>query len=91
MELLFLFWTIIVLIQRVRRFLLRGMEKVKIEWGLCSIAHNMRKMETLQGQYPLFLLSNPKRSQNPAHQTAARVFVGSAAAFVMAPFWYNNM
>ena len=28
----------------VRRFLLRGLEKVKIEWGLYSIAHNMRKM-----------------------------------------------
>jgi transposase len=28
----------------VRRFLLRGLEKVKIEWGLYSIGHNMRKM-----------------------------------------------
>jgi hypothetical protein len=28
----------------VRRFLLRGLEKVNIEWGLYSIAHNMRKM-----------------------------------------------
>lgn len=27
-----------------RRFLLRGMEKVKVEWGLLSIAHNMAKM-----------------------------------------------
>jgi transposase len=33
----------------VRRFLLRGLEKVKIEWGLYSIAHNMRKMTVLQG------------------------------------------
>jgi len=31
----------------VRRFLLRGLEKVKIEWGLYSIAHNMRKMAAL--------------------------------------------
>jgi len=30
----------------VRRFLLRGVEKVKIEWGLLSIAHNMTKMAT---------------------------------------------
>ena len=28
----------------VRRFLLRGLEKVKIEWGLYFIGHNMRKM-----------------------------------------------
>jgi len=28
----------------VRRFLLRGMQKVVIEWGLYAIAHNMRKM-----------------------------------------------
>ncbi len=28
----------------VRRFMLRGLEKVKIEWGLYSIAHNMRKL-----------------------------------------------
>jgi len=28
----------------VRRFLLRGLDKVKIEWGLYSIGHNMRKM-----------------------------------------------
>ena len=27
-----------------RRFHLRGMEKVKTEWGIVSIAHNMRKM-----------------------------------------------
>jgi transposase len=27
-----------------RRFLLRGLEKVNIEWGLLSIAHNMAKM-----------------------------------------------
>jgi hypothetical protein len=27
-----------------RRFHLRGLEKVKTEWGLVSIAHNMRKM-----------------------------------------------
>lgn len=33
----------------VRRFLLRGLEKVKIEWGLYSIGHNMRKMAVLQG------------------------------------------
>lgn len=31
----------------VRRFMLRGLEKVTIEWGLYSIAHNMRKMATL--------------------------------------------
>jgi len=28
----------------VRRFLLRGLEKVIIEWGLYSIGHNMRKL-----------------------------------------------
>jgi len=28
----------------VRRFVLKGIEKVKLEWGLHSIAHNMRKM-----------------------------------------------
>lgn len=28
----------------IRRFLLRGLKKVDIEWGLISIAHNMRKM-----------------------------------------------
>ena len=33
----------------VRRFLLRGLEKVKIEWGLYSIGHNMRKMAVAQG------------------------------------------
>lgn len=27
-----------------RRFLLRGLEKVKTEWGLLSIAHNMKKL-----------------------------------------------
>ncbi len=32
----------------VRRFLLRGLEKVKIEWGLYSIAHNMRKMAVVK-------------------------------------------
>jgi transposase len=29
---------------RFRRFLLRGKEKVKIEWGLLSMAHNMKKL-----------------------------------------------
>jgi hypothetical protein len=33
----------------VRRFLLRGLEKVKIELGLYSIAHNMRKMAVMMG------------------------------------------
>jgi len=32
-----------------RRFLLRGLEKVKIEWGLYSFAHNMRKMSAARG------------------------------------------
>ncbi|MGQ9512428.1 transposase [Thermodesulfitimonas sp.] len=27
-----------------RRFLLRGLEKVKIEWGLLCIAHNLAKL-----------------------------------------------
>jgi hypothetical protein len=31
----------------IRRFLLKGLEKVKIEWGLHSIAHNMRKIAAL--------------------------------------------
>jgi len=30
-----------------RRFLLRGLEKVKTEWGLICIAHNMAKMATI--------------------------------------------
>jgi len=33
----------------VRRFLLRGLEKVAIEWGLYSVAHNMRKMAAVIG------------------------------------------
>ena len=33
----------------VRRFLLRGLQKVTIEWGLYSIAHNMRKMAAVMG------------------------------------------
>ena len=33
----------------VRRFLLRGLEKVKIEWGLYPIGHNMRKMAAIRG------------------------------------------
>lgn len=33
----------------VRRFLLRGLEKVQIEWGLYSIGHNMRKMVAVRG------------------------------------------
>jgi transposase len=32
----------------VRRFLLRSLEKVKIEWGLYAIGHNMRKMAAIQ-------------------------------------------
>jgi len=28
----------------VRRFLLRGLEKVKTEWGLYAIGHNMREL-----------------------------------------------
>jgi hypothetical protein len=31
----------------VRRVLLKGLERVKIEWGLHSIRHNMRKMAAL--------------------------------------------
>ncbi len=27
-----------------RRFMLRGLEKVRIEWGLLCIAHNMAKL-----------------------------------------------
>lgn len=34
----------------VRRFLLRGLEKVTIEWGLLCIGHNMRKMMKLLNQ-----------------------------------------
>jgi transposase len=33
----------------VRRFLLRGLPKVSIEWGLYSIGHNMRKMSASLG------------------------------------------
>jgi hypothetical protein len=28
----------------IRRFLLKGLEKVRLEWGLHCIAHNLRKM-----------------------------------------------
>lgn len=33
----------------VRRFLLRGLEKVTVEWGLYSIGHNMRKIAAIMG------------------------------------------
>ncbi|MCB8818433.1 transposase [Desulfosporosinus shakirovi] len=33
----------------MRRFLLKGLEKVKIKWGLHCIAHNMRKMAVIMG------------------------------------------
>lgn len=33
----------------VRRFLLKGLAKVNIEWGLHCIAHNMRKMALIIG------------------------------------------
>jgi len=33
----------------VRRFLLRGLEKVKIEWGLYATLHNMRKLTAAIG------------------------------------------
>ncbi|MGE4273673.1 MAG: transposase [Desulfitobacterium sp.] len=32
----------------MRRFVLKGLEKVKLEWGLHCIAHNMRKMAATQ-------------------------------------------
>jgi len=31
-----------------RRFLLRGIEKVKVEWGLLSIAHNISRLVVIQ-------------------------------------------
>jgi hypothetical protein len=31
-----------------RRFMLRGLEKVKVEWGLLSIAHNMAKLAAIR-------------------------------------------
>jgi transposase len=34
-----------------RRFLLRGLEKVHIEWGLLSIAHNLAKVAVLRGRF----------------------------------------
>lgn len=33
----------------MRRFLLKGLDKVSIEWGIHSIVHNMRKMAALMG------------------------------------------
>jgi Transposase and inactivated derivatives len=33
----------------IRRFVLKGLEKVKIEWGLHCIAHNMRKIAVMMG------------------------------------------
>jgi len=33
----------------MRRFMLKGLEKVKMEWGLHCIAHNMRKMAAILG------------------------------------------
>jgi len=30
----------------IRRFVLKGLNKVNLEWGLHCIAHNMRKMVT---------------------------------------------
>ena len=35
--------------RRFRRFLLRGLEKVKTEWGPLTIAHNLLKQTALQG------------------------------------------
>jgi hypothetical protein len=35
--------------RRFRRFLLRGLETVKTEWGLLRIAHNLLKQTALQG------------------------------------------
>jgi transposase len=35
--------------RRFRRFLLRGLEKVRTEWGILSIAHNLLKKTALQG------------------------------------------
>ncbi len=35
--------------RRFRRFLLRGLDQVKTEWGLLSIAHNLLKPNALQG------------------------------------------
>lgn len=34
-----------------RRFLLRGLEKVRIEWGLLSVALNLAKMAALKGRF----------------------------------------
>ncbi|WP_418790647.1 transposase [Phosphitispora sp. TUW77] len=31
-----------------KRFLLRGLEKVKVEWGLLCMAHNISKLATIQ-------------------------------------------
>ena len=36
----------------IRRFSLRGLEKVDLEWGLISIAHNIRKMAALAPTNP---------------------------------------
>lgn len=33
----------------IRRFVLKGLNKVKLEWGLHCIAHNMRKMVVCEG------------------------------------------
>jgi hypothetical protein len=33
--------------KKFRRFHLRGMEKVEVEWGLLSIAHNMQKIAAI--------------------------------------------
>lgn len=33
----------------IRRFLLKGLDKVRLEWGLHCIAHNMRKMAVITG------------------------------------------
>jgi len=30
--------------RRFRRFMLRGLQKVKTEWGLVCLAHNMQKL-----------------------------------------------
>jgi hypothetical protein len=32
-----------------RRFMLRGMQKVEIEWGLIALAHNLRKRAVNKG------------------------------------------
>jgi transposase len=44
--------------RKFNRFMLRGLDKVTLEWGLLSIAHNMRKLWVIQLFVSVYILEN---------------------------------